>query len=187
MSKNEPRCDWTTDESPTTHIPTQPEQDLSEIIGKHIIYTYANGWHFEYYFRNEEVGDYRIASGMVADRWTTNQKLIINNLGHGIFKVAWNEPTGSTVSLDICFSERWLHGFLVFPQWIRQNPKYTVCHQNLHFDQMNKYRDVGPTYPVFIDSNFAEITFMEECGIDNDDVINCAASELPKGYLDRRN
>ena len=66
---------------PTTPIKPQPDQDLSGLVGKHIIYTYANGWHYEYYFRNENAGDYRIASGMVADRWMINQRLLINNLG----------------------------------------------------------------------------------------------------------
>jgi phenolic acid decarboxylase len=40
---------------------------------------------------------------------------------------------------------------------------------------------------VQFDNNFAEITFQEDCGRDNDEVIVCAASELPEGYIDRRN
>jgi len=186
-SVNEPTCDWEMGPPPTTPIKTQPDQDLSGIVGKHIIYTYANGWHYEYYFRNENAGDYRIASGMVADRWMINQRLLINNLGHDTFKVVWHEPTGTTCALEINFEERWLHGLIVFPRWIDQHPKRTVCHQNEHLDAMRKYRDEGPTYPVQFDNNFAEITFLEECGRDNDDVIACAASELPEGYLDRRN
>jgi phenolic acid decarboxylase len=34
---------------------------------------------------------------------------------------------------------------------------------------------------------FADITFMEDCGRDNDNVINCPTSQLPAGYLERRN
>jgi phenolic acid decarboxylase len=182
-----PICDWQMDSTPTHEIKTQPEQDLSELVGKHIIYSYANGWHYEYYFRNEGLGDYRIASGMVADRWTTHQKLLIAALGNGTYKFVWNEPTGTTCALDINFRDRWLHGTIVFPQWIKQNPKGSVCHQNLHLPKMREQRDAGPIYPVFVDNNFAEITFMEDCGRDNDDVIKCAASELPEGYLDRKN
>ncbi len=63
----------------------------------------------------------------------------------------------------------------------------TVCYQNEHFPLMRQYRDEGPTYPLIIESNFAEITFVEDCGRDNDEVIACAASELPPGYLERRN
>lgn len=184
---NSPLCDWQMDTSPVQKVETQPDQDLSELVGKHIIYTYANGWHYEYYFRNESTGDYRIASGMVGGRWTTHQKLMVANLGHGTFKVAWNEPTGTTCSLDINFRERWLHGMIVFPQWIAQNPAGSVCHQNPHVDKMRGQRDAGPIYPMFVDYNFAQITFVEDCGRDNDDVIKCAASELPDGYLDRRN
>ena len=52
---------------------------------------------------------------------------------------------------------------------------------------MTQYRDEGPTYPIVIESNFAEITFVEDCGRDNDEVIACPASELQPGYLERRN
>lgn len=34
---------------------------------------------------------------------------------------------------------------------------------------------------------FATITFLEDCGENNDLVINCAPSELPKEYGLRRN
>ena len=180
-------CTWESVPPAITSCKTQPEQDLSGIVGKHIIYTYVNGWHYEYYFRNETAGDYRIASGMVADRWMCNQKLLIDSLGHGTFKVLWHEPTGTSCSLNINFEERWLHGTIIFPRWIFENPKKTVCHQNLYLDDMLRYRDQGPIYPVQIESNFAEITFIEDCGRDNDNVIACPASQLPEGYLERKN
>ena len=182
-----PVCDWQTNTDPQVIIKTQPEQDLSEFVGKHIIYTYANGWHYEYYFRNETMGDYRISSGLVAGRWTTHQKLMVVNLGHGTFKVAWIEPTGSACCLDINFKERWLHGFFGMAQWIMKTPEVTAVHQNLHIPTMRENRDKGPLYPLFVNFDFAEITFMEDCGRDNDDVINCAPSDLPEGYLNRRN
>ena len=159
----------------------------ADLTMAHIIYTYANGWHYEYYFRNETAGDYRIASGVVGDRWTCNQRLLIQNLGHGTFKVVWNEPTGTTCSLAVNLRERWLHGTIAFPKWVADRGEKTVCYQNEHFPMMTQYRDQGPTYPIVIESNFAEITFVEDCGRDNDQVIACPASELPPGYLERRN
>ena len=121
LAGTEPRCDWEDGAPAIARCPTQPNQDLSEIVGKHIIYTYANGWHYEYYFRNETSGDYRITSGIVANRWTRNQKLLIDNLGHGTFKVVWSEPTGTTCALDMNFRERWLHGTIVFPKWVAKD------------------------------------------------------------------
>jgi phenolic acid decarboxylase len=50
---------------------TKPIQNFSGIIGKHILYKYDNGWRYEYYFRNETRGDYRIHSGIVGGRWVT--------------------------------------------------------------------------------------------------------------------
>ncbi len=32
----------------------KPPQDLSPFVGMHFIYTYANGWKYEWYARNEK-------------------------------------------------------------------------------------------------------------------------------------
>ncbi|AQQ69324.1 hypothetical protein Mag101_01885 [Microbulbifer agarilyticus] len=168
-------------------VKTQPQGDLSEFVGKHIIYTYANGWQYEYYFRNENCGDYRIHNGVVGKRWTTVQRYMPVNLGHGIYKVAWTEPTGSVVSLDINFKERWLHGFFGLAQWLVKSPEVGTVHQNAHLKNIREHRDKGPLYPLLVNFDFAEITYLEDRGIDNDDVINCEVDELPDGYWDRRN
>ena len=42
-----------------------PEQDLSIIVGKRIIYTYENGWLYELYFNSETMLHYRVHSGLV--------------------------------------------------------------------------------------------------------------------------
>ena len=66
-------------------------------------------------------------------------------------------------------------------------PEKTVCYQNEHLGLMYQYRDAGPTYPRLVINEFATITFLEDCGADQDDVINCAPSELPTGYTSRKN
>ncbi len=184
-----PVCDWQDNTDPQVRVKTQPPEsdDLSEIVGKHVIYTYANGWHYEFYFRNEELGDYRIASGIVAERWTTHQRLLTTNLGDGNYKVAWCEPTGSVCVLNFNFRKRFIHGFFSMAQWITKNPELTTVHQNEHLAMQRQHRDKGPELPLVVNWDYAEITFIEDCGPDNDDVINCAPSELPTGYLDRRN
>lgn len=45
---------------------------------------------------------------------------------------------------------------------------------------MNSYRDAGPAYPTEVIDEFATITFVRDCGANDDSVIACAASELPK-------
>jgi phenolic acid decarboxylase len=52
---------------------------------------------------------------------------------------------------------------------------------------MRQYRDAGPTYPILVVDEFAEITFVEDCGRDDESVIACAPEDLPPGYAARRN
>ncbi|WP_204266604.1 phenolic acid decarboxylase, partial [Escherichia coli] len=51
-----------------------------------------------------------------------------------------------------------------------------------HIPLMNSYRDAGPAYPTEVIDEFATITFIRDCGADNDEVINCPASELPADF-----
>ncbi len=52
---------------------------------------------------------------------------------------------------------------------------------------MQAYRDAGPTYPKLVIDEFADITFLEECGANDETVIACGPADLPKGYAARRN
>jgi phenolic acid decarboxylase len=160
---------------------------LKGLVGKHLIYTYDNGWQYEIYVKNDHTLDYRIHSGLVGGRWVTDQDAKIVELAKDVYKISWDEPTGTNVSLAINFQRRKLHGTAVFPKWIEDDPQKTVCYQNQNLEKMRKYRDVGPTYPKFILDEFAQITFIEDCGPNRNDVINCPPSELPEGYANRKN
>lgn len=165
---------------------TKPEE-LQGIIGKHIIYTYDNGWQYEIYIKNATTVDYRIHSGIVGGRWVRGQKAHIACLADGVYKVSWDEPTGTCVSLAFMLESRKTHGTAFFPQWIAQEPGKTVCFQNEQLALMHGYRDTCPTYPKFVLDEFSTITFVEDCGAENEAVIACAPSELPAGYAGRRN
>ena len=43
---------------------TRPTE-IAPFVGKHIIYTYANGWKYEMYLKNERTIDYRVHGGLV--------------------------------------------------------------------------------------------------------------------------
>jgi phenolic acid decarboxylase len=163
------------------------KDELKGIVGKHLIYTYDNGWQYEFYVKNENTFDYRIHSGIVAGRWVKDQKVHIVKLADNIYKLSWDEPTGTTVSLAVNFNSRKLHGVIFFPRWVADAPEKTICFQNDHLDLMRKYRDEGPTYPHEVIDEFATITFVEDCGPNREDVINCPPSELPEGYASRKN
>lgn len=78
--------------------------------------------------------------------------------------------------------DRLFHGTIFFPRWVMNNPEKTVCFQNDHIPLMNSYRDAGPAYPTEVIDEFATITFVRDCGANDDSVIACAASELPKTF-----
>jgi phenolic acid decarboxylase len=161
--------------------------DLAPFIGKHFIYTYDNNWQYEIYIKNEQTIDYRIHSGMVGGRWVRDQKVYLVRLANDIVKISWDEPTGTCVSLAFMLNERRVHGVIFFPRWVADSPEKTVCFQNEFLDDMRRYRDAGPSYPRLVVDEFATITFVEDCGANNEAVIACAPTELPAGYAARRN
>ena len=73
---------------------------LDDFVGTHFIYTYDNGWEYEWYAKNDHTCDYRIHGGMVAGRWATGQEVNLVMLTEGVYKVTWTEPTGTDVALD---------------------------------------------------------------------------------------
>ncbi|MEP7362662.1 MAG: phenolic acid decarboxylase [Acidobacteriota bacterium] len=162
-----------------------PPQDLAGFLGHRFVYTYANGWQYEMYIKNAATIDYRIHSGHVGGRWVKHQQADIVMLTKGVFKVSWNEPTGTSVAVNFIPSERVVHGVIFFPQWVRRHGERTVLFQNDHIDQMLAYRDEGPTYPIHIVSEFGRITRIDNIGENNEEAISCAPSALPDGWSGR--
>ncbi|OBK32827.1 phenolic acid decarboxylase padC [Mycobacterium sp. 1165196.3] len=164
-----------------------PAQDLSGIVGHRFIYTYANGWQYEMYVKNATTIDYRIHSGHVGGRWVKGQHVNLVQLDDDSFKLSWSEPTGTCVAVNVLPAKRRVHGVIFFPQWIRQHGERTVCFQNEHLDEMQAYRDQGPTYPIYEVPEFAYITLFEYVGADDESVIDTGPEHLPAGWADRTN
>ena len=169
----------------TTIDDTAPVQDLTGIVGHRFIYTYANGWRYEMYVKNDHTIDYRIHSGMVGGRWVKNQQVDLVALDDDHYKITWTEPTGTSVAVNVIPGKRRLHGVIFFPQWVEQHGDRTVCFQNDHLDEMAAYRDQGPTYPIYVVPEFATITLFEYVGADVETVITVAPGDLPPGWADR--
>ena len=156
-------------------------KELDDFLGTHFIYTYDNGWEYEWYAKNDHTVDYRIHGGMVAGRWVTDQPADIVKLTDGVFKVTWTEPTGTDVALDFMPNEKKMHGTIFFPKWVEDHPEITVCYQNEHLDLMHESREKYATYPKLLVPEFAVITYMGKAGQNNEDVI----AEAPyKGMTD---
>lgn len=158
------------------------KQDLSQLVGKHLVYTYDNGWNYEIYVKNKTTMDYRIHSGIVGNRWVKDQKVYIVQVADQVYRISWTEPTGTDVALTVNLADKLFHGTIFFPRWIINEPKKTVCFQNDFIPLMEQYREQGPAYPTEVIDEFATITFIEECGENNEEVINCPASELPADF-----
>ncbi|MFF4186210.1 phenolic acid decarboxylase [Streptomyces sp. NPDC001691] len=164
-----------------------PPQDLAGIVGHRFIYTYANGWQYEMYVKNATTIDYRIHSGMVGGRWVKDQKVDLAQLADDVYKVSWNEPTGTSVVVNVLPGRRVLHGTIFFPHWIEEDGSKTVLYQNEHLDEMRAFRDAGPTYPIYVVPEFAKITLFEHVGEDDEQVIAVGPADLPAGFADRTN
>ena len=163
---------------------TFDKHDLSGFVGKHLVYTYDNGWNYEIYVKNENTLDYRIHTAHVRKRRVKQPQPYNVRVGESIYKISSTEPTGTDVSLIVNLGDRLFHGTIFFPRWVMNNPEKTVCFQNDHIPLMNSYRDAGPAYPTEVIDEFATITFVRDCGANDDSVIACAASELPKNFPD---
>lgn len=161
---------------------TFDKQDLSGLVGKHLVYTYDNGWNYEIYVKNATTMDYRIHSGIVGNRWVKDQRVYIVRVAKEVYKISWTEPTGTDVSLIVNLADRIFHGTIFFPRWIINDPKKTVCFQNDFIPLMEQYREAGPAYPTEVIDEFATITFVRTCGENDETVINCPASELPADF-----
>lgn len=164
-----------------------PTQDLTGIVGHRFIYTYANGWQYEMYVKNATTIDYRIHSGMVGGRWVKDQQVDLVHLADDVYKISWNEPTGTSVVVNVLADRRVLHGTIFFPQWIEQEPDKTVLFQNDHLDEMQALRDAGPTYPVYVVPEFAKITLFEHVGENDESIVSVGPAELPDSFASRTN
>ncbi len=145
---------------------------MDKFIGSHFIYTYANGWEYELYVKNEDTVDYRIHSGMVGGRWVRNQKVDMVKLTEGVYKISWTEPTGTDVSLNFIPEEDILHGVIFFPKWVHEHPEITVCFQNDFIPLMEESRLKYKTYPKYVVPEFGKIIFSRNEGKNNEKVIS---------------
>ncbi|SDD12652.1 phenolic acid decarboxylase [Actinokineospora iranica] len=157
-------------------------RNLSGIVGKRFIYTYDSGWQYEMYVKNANTVAYRVHSGLFAGRWVKNQRVRLARLGAEVYKISWTEPTGTTVSVDVLPGRRRLHAVIFLPRWVGEHPERVAVLQDDHVDEMAKYRDDGPTYPTTVVFESAEITFLEDCGPDDETVIAMSPAELPTGH-----
>ncbi len=146
-------------------------QDLSGIIGHHIVYTYANDWKYEMYIKNATTIDYHVHSGDVGGRVVKGQQVDLVLLDDEHYKLSWTEPTGTSVAVNYLPGKRRVHGSTFFPQWVAADGSKIAVYQNDHLDEMRRLRAAGPTYPIEVITEFATITSFTFVGVDDETVI----------------
>jgi len=158
------------------------KHDLSGFVGKSFIYVYDAGWRYELYVKNNSTIDYRVHSGIVAGRWVKGQSVNLVRIESDVYRLSWSEPTGNNVALSLNLRDFIVHGTIFFPRWVMNDPQKIACFQNDHLLEMEAYREAGPVYPVEVVDSFATLIYMRDCGVNNEEVIACAPSELPDDY-----
>ncbi|KAH7424807.1 hypothetical protein KP509_11G025800 [Ceratopteris richardii] len=164
----------------------EPVSDLSGLLGKHIIYTYSNGWEYEVYYKNSDTVDYKVRSGLVGGRVVKGQKVSVKQLETALpsentegseremslYMISWVEPTGTSVVQVLNLNRREVRTVILFPDWVVKEPLKTVCFQNEHLDLIRSYRDQGPTYPIHPKIMLGRVHFIEQCMLEDDNIIN---------------
>ena len=146
-------------------------QDLSGIIGYHMVYTYANDWKYEMYIKNATTIDYHVHSGDVGGRVVKGQRVDLVLLDDEHYKLSWTEPTGTSVAVNYLPGKRRVHGSTFFPQWVAADGSKIAVYQNNHLDEMRRLRAAGPTYPIEVITEFATIASFTFVGVDDETVI----------------
>lgn len=136
---------------------------LEELVGKHIVYKYDNGWEYEAYYKNESTIDYRVRSGKLAGRCVKGQAVHIRRLlqlaeaetesppPRKMFMVSWTEPTGTCVTQVVDLDNASMESAAFFPHWVIADPHKSVGFQNPQkLSAIASYRDLGPTYPLHV-------------------------------------
>ena len=157
----------------TDGMALQKEEEES-LVGKHLIYTYENGWEYEVYYKNKNTIDYRVLRGMMAGRYVKGQRVHMRRLSTSspLFMVSWTEPTGTCVAQVVDLDRRSMDTVAFFPCWVAEEPSKTTCFQNNHLPIIVAYRDIGPTYPISVVNETGFIHTLLDSGPDNELLIS---------------
>lgn len=73
--------------------------------------------------------------------------------------------------------EKRMHGVIFIQKWVHEHPEITVCYQNDHIDLMHESGENYETYPKYVIHEFADITFIENAGVNNENMVAQAPYE----------
>ncbi|KAI8080042.1 uncharacterized protein BX664DRAFT_269574 [Halteromyces radiatus] len=106
------------------------KEELKDIIGKHIVYTYGDLGKYEAYYQSEDVVVYAIHGGPMKGRYNY-VKAYYQKIRDNLFNVSWVEETGTIVTTTVDLDQKRVHGFIAFSQGHWEN------NEDAHGDKRN--------------------------------------------------
>ena len=76
---------------------TFDKHDLSGFIGKHLVYTYDNGWNYEIYIKMK-IPSTTVFTAAVGNRWVKDQQVYVVRVGESIYKISGLNPPAPTLA-----------------------------------------------------------------------------------------
>lgn len=64
------------------------KHDLSGFVGKHLVYTYDNGWNYEIYVKMKTPSTTVFTAAPAGNRWVKDQQAYIVRVGESIYKIS---------------------------------------------------------------------------------------------------
>ena len=100
--------------------PVPQEEFENEVKNKHFVYTYSNGWNYEFYVSNDERIVYEISGGPMAGR-LNYQTAYYQRIRKNLWQINWLEETGTIVSLVLDIDMKTATTFIVFSKGHLEN------------------------------------------------------------------
>ncbi|GHJ86382.1 hypothetical protein NliqN6_2784 [Naganishia liquefaciens] len=87
---------------------------LSDIVNKHLAYTYDNGWKYEFWLKSEKRIVYKIHGGPMSGR-SNYQTCAVQEVRSGeIYQISWVEETGTVVSIIVDLAQKRITTYMAF-------------------------------------------------------------------------
>ncbi|OWZ33175.1 phenolic acid decarboxylase [Cryptococcus neoformans c45] len=118
---------------------------LSDIVNKHLIYTYDNGWKYEFWLKSERRIVYAIHGGPMNGR-KNYQTCAVQEVRTGeIFQISWVEETSTVVSIIVDLPQKRIITYMAFSRghWDYPEKAHGDKRNPEDFERWKKLAEVG--------------------------------------------
>ena len=122
--------------------PVPQEEFENEVKNKHFVYTYSNGWDYEFYVPNDERIVYKISGGPMAGR-LNYQTAYYQRIRKNLWQMNWLEETGTIVSLVLDIDMKTVTTFIAFSKGHWENADAAHGFKNENLQQWRELSKIG--------------------------------------------